>query len=59
MKRKEAKWELILFFERFKFQPKTAYEKLRRQGYSRATIYRYYQHWVEADNSVRVLQKSL
>lgn len=59
MKRKNAKWELILFFERFKFQPKVAYEKLKPLGYSRMTVYRYYNRWIEADNSVKVIQKGL
>lgn len=59
MKRKSAKFELILLFERFKYQPKVMFEKLKKQGYSRATVYRYYHHWEEADNLVKVLQKEL
>lgn len=59
MKRKSAKFELILFFERFHFQPKEAIRKLEKHGYKRATIYRYQRNWSEADMIVKQIQKDL
>lgn len=55
----KIRYELLLFFERFSFTPKVAYEKLRRHGYSRTTIYRYHRIWSEADMTVKVLQRDL
>lgn len=57
--KKTIKYELILMFERFKFQPKIMFQKLSKQGYKRSTIYSYYNHWVQADNAVKVIQKGL
>jgi len=59
MKRKPAKFELILFFERFKFQPKEAFKRLEKQGYARATVYRYWHHWEDADTILKTMQKEL
>jgi hypothetical protein len=60
MKRQgKLKYELILFFERFHFTPKVAFEKLKKHGYARTTIYRYYRIWSEADTEVKVLQRDL
>ena len=60
MKRKPAKWELLLIFERFRgYSTKELCKKLKPLGYKPATIYRYAQHWREADNAVRVMQKEL
>ena len=53
------KYELILLFERFDFTPKVMCQKLKSLGYKERTIYRYYNHWLEASNSVKVIQKGL
>lgn len=59
MKRTKAKYELILFFERFNFSPKMAFKKLGKFGYSRSTIYRYHREWEECKNIVKAIEKEL
>lgn len=59
MKRTKAKYELILFFEKFQFSPNVAFKKLEKFGYSRATIYRYHREWQECQNIVKSIEKEL
>lgn len=56
---KHDHWELLLFFERFDFSAGVAYEKLKKQGYKPATVYRWKQKHREADLAVKQIQKEL
>ena len=59
MTAKHDHWELLLFFERFDFSAKVAVAKLRKLGYSQATVYRWSQKWREADLAVKAIQKEI
>lgn len=56
---KHDHWELLLFFERFDFSAKAAVSKLKKLGYSQATVYRWKQKHTEADLAVKSIMKEL
>ncbi|MEM5867204.1 MAG: hypothetical protein QXG39_04725 [Candidatus Aenigmatarchaeota archaeon] len=59
LKRTVPKYELILLFERFKLlKPIDIWRRLKDR-YSKATIYRYYKKWSEADMVLQVISKDL
>jgi Fe2+ or Zn2+ uptake regulation protein len=58
-KKGPTKWELILLFERNRLlKPYDIWKKLTPR-YSKATIYRYYRKWKEADMIVQVIGRDL
>jgi len=59
IKRTIPKYELILLFERFKLLKPIEIWRRLRERYSKATIYRYYKRWQEADMIVQTLAKDL
>ena len=59
MKRGTPKYELILLFERFKLLKPIEIWRRLKDHYSRATIYRYYKRYRDADMIVQVLSKEL
>lgn len=59
LKRTVPKYELILLFERFKLLKPIEIWRRLRDRYSKATIYRYYKKWYEADMILQVISKDL